>query len=107
MFLVPKPGVDQWRIIFDLRELSSYCSEFNMTCETLKTAPFVKTGGLLRPLDPADGFYALGIWEEDKDFFTIYYIGERGRMTCVLMGWSGLSSYFESSHVCSPITSGV
>jgi hypothetical protein len=36
MFLVPKPGQNQWRLIIDLRELKRYCSEFTMTCETLK-----------------------------------------------------------------------
>jgi hypothetical protein len=36
IFLVPKPGCNQWRLIIDLRELNRYCSTFNMTCETLK-----------------------------------------------------------------------
>jgi hypothetical protein len=36
MFLVPKPGCNQWRLIIDLRELNRYCSTYNMTCETLK-----------------------------------------------------------------------
>ena len=35
-FLVPKPGVNKWRLIIDLRELNNYCSELNMSYETLK-----------------------------------------------------------------------
>jgi hypothetical protein len=32
MFVVPKPGVNKWRLIIDFCELSSYCAEFNMAC---------------------------------------------------------------------------
>jgi hypothetical protein len=35
MFLVPKLGHNQWRLITELRKLNRYCSEFNMSCETL------------------------------------------------------------------------
>jgi hypothetical protein len=31
MFLVPKPGVNKWRLIIDLRELDSYSTCFNAT----------------------------------------------------------------------------
>jgi hypothetical protein len=30
MFLVPKPGCNQWRLIIDLRELNRYFATFNM-----------------------------------------------------------------------------
>jgi hypothetical protein len=37
MFLVPKPIVNKWCLMIDLREqLKSYCADFNMSCETLK-----------------------------------------------------------------------
>jgi hypothetical protein len=36
MFLVPKPGHNQWRLIIDLRELNRYYSELTMNGETLK-----------------------------------------------------------------------
>jgi hypothetical protein len=34
-----------------------------------------------------DGFYTLGIREEDRDFFTFNYRGELMRLTCLRMGW--------------------
>jgi hypothetical protein len=33
MLLVPKPGVNKWRMIIDSREINSYCAELNMSCE--------------------------------------------------------------------------
>jgi hypothetical protein len=36
MLLVPKLGVNKWRLIIDLRELNNYCSEFSISSETLK-----------------------------------------------------------------------
>jgi hypothetical protein len=35
ILLVPKPGVNKWRLIIVLRELNNYCEEFNLSCETL------------------------------------------------------------------------
>jgi hypothetical protein len=64
-------------LIIDLSELNNYCAEFNMLCETLKHLRH-----LSRPvdfsvsLDLADGYYTLGIREEDRDFFTVTYKGE-------------------------------
>jgi hypothetical protein len=71
MFLVPKPGVNKWRLIIDLRELNNYCAEFNMSCETLKHLRHMsRPGDYFVSLDLADGYYTLGIREEDRDFFT-------------------------------------
>eukprot|EP00873_Tetraselmis_striata_P037564 jgi/Tetstr1/457828/TSEL_044373.t1 len=35
LFLVPKPGVNQWRCIIDLRVLNSYCVRKRLKLETL------------------------------------------------------------------------
>jgi hypothetical protein len=34
MFLVPKPGVNKWRLKIDLRDFNSSCAELNMSCKT-------------------------------------------------------------------------
>jgi hypothetical protein len=76
MFLVPKPGVNKWRLIIDLRDINKYCAGFNMSCETVKhlshlSRPF----GYFVALYLADGYFALGI-KEDNDFFTVNYMSE-------------------------------
>jgi hypothetical protein len=72
MFLVPKPGNNQWRLIIDLRELNRYCSTFTMTCETLKHLRHLsRPGDFFVSLDLNDGYYTLGIREEDRDYFTV------------------------------------
>jgi hypothetical protein len=86
MFIVPKPGVNKWRPIIDLRVLNSYCAEFNMSCETLKYLRHMsRPGRLLVSLDLADGFYTLNIREEDRDFFTVKYRGELLRLAYLPM----------------------
>jgi hypothetical protein len=61
IFLVPEPGVNKWRMIIDLRELNSYCAEFNMSCETLKHYRHMsRPGDYFVSLDLADGYYTLG-----------------------------------------------
>jgi hypothetical protein len=91
MFLVPKPGCNQWRLIIDLRELNRYyCSTSNMTCETLKHLRHLsRPGDYFISLDLTDGFYTLGIREEDRDYFTVNYRGSMWRLACLPMGWSG------------------
>jgi hypothetical protein len=95
MFLVPKPGCNQWRLIIDLRELNRYCSTFNMTCETLKHLRHLsRPGDYFVSLDLADGYYTLGIREEDRHYFTVNYRGTLWRLACLPMGWSGSACYF-------------
>jgi hypothetical protein len=95
MFLVPKPGVNKWRLIIDLRELNNYCAEFNMSCETLKHPRHMsRQGDYFVSLDLTDGYSTLGIREEDRDFFTVNYRGELWRLACLPMGWSGSAYYF-------------
>jgi hypothetical protein len=53
MFLVPKPGVNKWSVIIDLRQLNTYCSEYNPTCETLEHLRHMSR--------PNDHFYSLDL----------------------------------------------
>eukprot|EP00873_Tetraselmis_striata_P033247 jgi/Tetstr1/453511/TSEL_040480.t1 len=45
-------------------------------------------------MDLADGYYALGIRKEDRDFFTVNYRGELWRLARLPMGWTCSSYYF-------------
>eukprot|EP00873_Tetraselmis_striata_P038373 jgi/Tetstr1/458637/TSEL_004341.t1 len=95
MFLVPKPGTNKWRLIIDLRELNKWCKTFTMSCETLKhLRHLARAGDWLVSMDLADGYYALGIREEDRDFFTVNYRGELWRLARLPMVWTGSSYYF-------------
>jgi hypothetical protein len=95
MFLVRKPGLNKLRLIIDMRELKSYCAEFNMSCETLKHLRHMfRPGDNFVSLDLSDGYYTLGIREGDRDFFTVNYRGELWRLACLPMGWSGSAYYF-------------
>jgi hypothetical protein len=95
MFLVPKPGHNQWRLIIDLRDLKRYCSTFNMTCETLKHLRHMsRPSDYSVSLDLTDGYYTLGIREEDRDHFTVNYRGTMWRLACLPMGLSGSAYYF-------------
>eukprot|EP00873_Tetraselmis_striata_P011107 jgi/Tetstr1/431371/TSEL_021062.t1 len=96
MFLVPKPGTNKWRLIIDLRELNKWCKTLKMSYKTLKHMRH-----LARPcewfvsMDMADGCYALGIREEDRDFFTHSELwGKLWRLACLPIGSSGSSYYF-------------
>eukprot|EP00873_Tetraselmis_striata_P046313 jgi/Tetstr1/466577/TSEL_011079.t1 len=84
MFLVPKPGTNKWRLIIDLRELNKWCKTFTMSYETLKhLRHLARAGDWFVSMDMADGYYAPGIREEDRDFFTVNYRGELYVATCV------------------------
>jgi hypothetical protein len=102
MFLRTKFGTKQWRLIIDLCELNRYCFEFNMTCETLKQMS--QSGDCFVSLYPTDGYYTLGIREEDRDYFTVNYRGTMWRLGCLPMGWSGSAYYFcKLTHVLTPL----
>ena len=77
-------------MIIDLRELKSCCTEFNMSCETLKHISHMsRPCDYFVSLDLTDGYYTLGIREKDRNFFTVNYRGELWRLECLPMGWSG------------------
>eukprot|EP00873_Tetraselmis_striata_P009740 jgi/Tetstr1/430004/TSEL_019865.t1 len=89
LFLVPKPGTNKWRLIIDLRELNKWCKSFTMSYKTLKhLRHLARAGDWFVSMDLADGYYALGIREEDRDFFTVNYRGELWRLACLPMAYS-------------------
>eukprot|EP00873_Tetraselmis_striata_P009240 jgi/Tetstr1/429504/TSEL_019409.t1 len=97
LILVPKPGVSKWRLIIDLRPLNRYCEERDLSFETLtRLRHLVRPGDYMLSMDLEDGFYAVGIAPEDRDYFTIDYRGKLYRLAGLPMGWR-LSPY----HVCS------
>eukprot|EP00873_Tetraselmis_striata_P001700 jgi/Tetstr1/421964/TSEL_012863.t1 len=52
-----------------------------MSYETLKhLRHLARAGDWFVSMDLADGYYALGIREEDRDFFTVNYRGELWRL---------------------------
>jgi hypothetical protein len=94
IFLVPKPGHNQWCLTIDLRELNRYCSTFTMTCETMKHLRHLsRPGDNFVSLDLTDGYCTLGIREEDRDYFTVNYRGAMWRLACLPLGWPGSAYY--------------
>jgi hypothetical protein len=81
MLLVPKHGENQWRLIIDLRPLQKWCKEYNLTYETLKhLKKLTSAGDWMVSFDLTDGYYTLGIREEDRDFFTVNHRGTLYRL---------------------------
>eukprot|EP00873_Tetraselmis_striata_P036117 jgi/Tetstr1/456381/TSEL_043115.t1 len=92
-FLVPKQGVNQWRCIIDLRVLNSYCVRKRLKIETLLgVRHLTKKGDYMFSFD---GFYALGIAEADRDYFTVDVRGGGGRAS--YLTWTTSSSLFSAS----------
>jgi hypothetical protein len=95
MFLVPKPGENKWRLIIDLRPMNKYCKDHKLTYETLKHLKnLTRAGEWMVSFDLADGYYTLGIREEDRDFFTVNYRGTLYILAGLPMGWKCSSYYF-------------
>jgi len=89
LFLVPKPGSNKWRLIIDLRHLNQYCREFSVKYETLKKLRHLaQRNDWCFSLDLQDGYYAVGIREQDRDYFTVNYRGRVLRLACLPMGWN-------------------
>eukprot|EP00873_Tetraselmis_striata_P027735 jgi/Tetstr1/447999/TSEL_035301.t1 len=94
LFLVPKPGTNKWRLIIDLRPLNRYCETRDLSFETLShLRNLARPGDYMLQMDLQDGFYAVGIAPEDRDFFTVDYRGTLYRLAGLPMGWS-LSPYY-------------
>jgi hypothetical protein len=74
MFLVPKSGVNKLRLIIDIRPMTKVLQGAKLKYETLKHLKnLTRTGDWMVPFDLTDGYYTLGIREEDMDFFTVSY----------------------------------
>ena len=92
-FLVPKPTGGGWRLVIDLRTLNTYCQTKQMKMETLKhLRTIAKPSDWMVTFDLEDGFYALGIAPEDRDYFSINLNGQIFNLCALPQGWS-LSPY--------------
>jgi hypothetical protein len=88
VFLVPRPGENKWRLIIDLRPLKKSCKAHKLTYETFKYLKNpTRAGDWMVSFDLADGYYTLGIREEDRDFFTVNYRGTLYILAGLPMGW--------------------
>ena len=89
MFLVPKPGNNKWRLIVDLRYVNTFCRDFPMKYETLKKMRNLsKVGNYMFSFDLQDGYYALGVKQSHRDYFTVNYRGQLWRLAGLPMGWN-------------------
>jgi hypothetical protein len=56
-------------MIIDLRQLNNSCSDYNITCATLKHLHHLsRPNDYFVSLELADGYYTLGIRETYRDF---------------------------------------
>ena len=79
--------------MIDLRTLNTYCDTRQMKMETLKRLRTIaKENDWMVTFDLKDGFYALGIAPEDREFFSVNINGQIYNMSALPMGWS-LSPY--------------
>jgi hypothetical protein len=73
-FLVPKPK--GWRLVVDLRHINTHLRRLSCRFETLKNlARTVAKGDYMFSFDLKDGFYAVGVAEEDRDYLTFHVDG--------------------------------
>jgi hypothetical protein len=88
LFLVAKPGKNQWRFIVDLRHLNSFCVIKRLRMESLLGVRHrTRKGDYMFSFDLKDGFYALGIVPKHRDFLTVNVHGQLYRLACLSMGW--------------------
>eukprot|EP00873_Tetraselmis_striata_P019862 jgi/Tetstr1/440126/TSEL_028483.t1 len=92
LLLVPKPSVNKWRPIIDMRPLNRYCEERDLSFETLtRLRHLVRPGGYIFSMDLHGGFYAVGVAPEDRDNFTVDYRGKIYRLAGLSI--NGRSNY--------------
>jgi hypothetical protein len=94
MFLVPKRAKTNGDSL-STYALNKYCKDHNLTYKTLKHLKNItRAGDMMVSFDLADGYYTLGIREEDRDFFTVNYCGTLYRLAGLPMGWKCNDYYF-------------
>jgi hypothetical protein len=84
LFIVHKPGVNQWRLICDLRPLNKYCVRKRLKMETL-----LGVRHLTRK-----GDYMFNIYPANRDYFTVNVRGQLYKLAGLPMGWSLSPFYF-------------
>ena len=98
-FLVPKPGCTpenpKFRLVFDLRHLNKLVRGYSMKSQTLKDLRHMVGGqDWAVSFDISDGFYALGVAEEDRDYFTVQVQGKYYRFAALPMGFKNSPYHF-------------
>jgi hypothetical protein len=89
LFLVPKPGVKQWRLICDPRPLNKYCVRKRLKMKTLQgVRHLAQKGDYMFSFDLQDGFHTLGINQADRYYFTVNVRGQLYILAGLPMGWS-------------------
>jgi hypothetical protein len=77
---------------------NKYSKDHKLTYETLKHLKNLKNltcaGERMVFFDLADGYYTLGIREEDGNFFTVNYRGTLYKIAGLSMGWKCSICYF-------------
>jgi hypothetical protein len=66
---------------------------YNIQDANTLTPSLSRPGNYFISLDLADGYYTLGIREENRDYFTVTCRGELRHLVCLPMGWSGSAYY--------------
>ena len=86
-FLVPKG--DKWRLVVDLRHLNGFVINKTTKMETLKgLRRLAKRNDYMFSFDLADGYYAIAIHPEDRQYFTVEVDGEFFQFVGLPMGWN-------------------
>lgn len=90
-FLVPKPGCPgKWRLVLDFRHLNTFLKELSCKYETLKLLrDILEPQDWLLSMDLSDGFHAIPIAPEHRQFLT-FAIDGVGYLQCAALPF-GLS----------------
>jgi hypothetical protein len=72
LFLVAKPGTNQWGYIVDLRHLNSLCVRKRLRMESvLKVRHLTRKGDGMFSFDMKDEFYAMKVIPKRRDFLNV------------------------------------
>jgi len=95
VFMVPKPGVNKWRICWDGRHVNSFCRPMTVSFETLKSLRHLaQQGDWMVSMDLTDGFHAVGIHEDHQAYLSFQALGRTYSFQVLPFGWSGSPAVF-------------
>jgi hypothetical protein len=91
----------QWRFIVDLRHLNSFRVRQRLRMKSLiGVRHLTRKGDYMFSFDDKDGFYALGIVPEQRDFLTVNVRGQLYPQACLPKSrWDGRSALTTSAHL--------
>lgn len=89
VFLVPKKGPSQWRMVVDLRHVNQWATEGTAEVETLREVKNVaRPGDWACSLDLSDGYYHFRLEEDSIKFFAFSFEGVIYELVGLNMGWT-------------------